>query len=250
MRRLNTVIYLITLLMILGIHRLLLSQRPETPSEKPATLRIGQWVKYQIKRYSKESDEAKPHDLSEAELVISLVATEAQGNNRYFWVEFLVNPGKEQQRVVKFMIDQEGNPFPAKLILKYGNLEAVEMDLSRWEVRTRLSREMLFNEMTRGLWVIPFTRTLPSEEELTEENISLTIDRKEIQLKCLKVSIKQPQDKVSGYIWYSDQIPLAGLVKFYLVEAEYRTIFTLTGYGTSDAKSVITESPKKLDFKE
>jgi len=247
------IVWAIAFLIILSISGFLLSQKSEEPSEKPATFSTGQWVKYEIKRYAKESDETNPRDLSLADLKISIIDKETIENEEYFWVEFLINEGKCEQRVVKFMIDREGNPYPYKLILKYGGLQAVEIDLTRWEVRTRLSREMLFNEMTRGLWVIPFTRVIPEGRKLQKENIYIQIEGKEIALECLKVFIEQPRDPEGlrgGYIWYSDQIPLGGLAKFFLAEERYRTIFLLTGYGTSGGKSVITESPRKLDFKE
>lgn len=247
--RIKWLIIILLLLFVVGeVNTVARSDAPANSEISPFT--VGQWVKYQVKRYSRESDEAKPRDLSEAELRISIVDKQTIDDEEYFWVEFMVNEGKEQQRVVKFMIDQAGTPYPAKLILKYGNLEAVEIELRRWAVRTRVAQAVLFDEMTRGLTIIPFTRSTQPEEKTTEENIIIDLEGRQKELKCIKVSIKKTRAKIKGYIWYSDEVPLAGLVKFFLTKERFRTLFLLTGYGTSGGTSVITETPKKLNFRE
>lgn len=233
-----------------GVNTITKSGSSSLPSLKLNQFAVGQWVKYQVKRYAKGSDAAKPHELSRAELKISIVDKEIIEEQEFFWVEFLINEDKEQQRVVKFMIDPTGTPAPAKLILKYGNLEAVEIELRRWAVRTRLSRAILFEEMTRGLNIIPFTRSLWDEEKATEEKIMLNLEGQAMELRCSKVSFKETRAKTSGYIWYSDQVPLAGMAKFFLIEQRFRTLFLLVGYGSTGGKSVITEPPKQLNFRE
>lgn len=223
----------------------------EAPADKAAPqFTVGQWVKYQVKRYSKESDEDKPRDLSEAELKISIVDKQVIDEQEYFWLEFLVNEGKEQQRVVKFMIDRTGKPYPAKIILKYGDLNAVEIELRRWAVRTRLAEAVLFEEMTRGLTIIPFTRSQQSGEKVTREKLSITLGERQRELECTKVSITRVRAKMRGHIWYSDKVPLAGLVKFFLTRERFRTFFLLVDYGDSGGSSVITETPKNLNFRE
>lgn len=233
------------------------TQKTELEEPPRKELSVGQWVKYSVERYSKITEDAQPHDQSRAEFVISLVNKESIDEHEYFWVEFLINEGKDQQRVVKFLVDETGKPFPHKLILKYGSLQAVEIELRRWAVRTRLPTETLFDEMTQGLNIIPFTRTIHPWEKVTKEKALVTLKGKETEFDCLKISYSVPALPIyrddggeesesfdtelktpnvcqtSGSIWYSDKIPLAGLVKFFLIEGEFRTLFRLTDYGSA-----------------
>ncbi|MDI6788723.1 MAG: hypothetical protein QME51_10165, partial [Planctomycetota bacterium] len=116
------------------------------------------------------------------------------------------------------------------------------------------TRDMLFEEMTSELNIIPFTRILSpeayDEAKAIYENLPIKIgDKKEIVLKCIKVLLKQfGAEAPEGSVWYSNAIPLAGLVKLLLVEDEYRTMILLSDYGQDGAKSCITETPIRLDF--
>ncbi|MBI4712194.1 MAG: hypothetical protein HY762_02645 [Planctomycetes bacterium] len=205
------------------------------PAQKPARavpLAIGQWVKYQVKRYQKDDPADSPSALAEAEIKVAIVSRETMRNDEeYFWVEFVINDGKEQERVIKFMIDLDGNPVAEKLILKYGRLQPVEIHLRIWETKTRITREMLF-------------------EDISQEKIPIRFpDKEETTLDCTKVLVKAPYLKVAGYMWYSDKVPLAGLVKFAFIEDKDRTMILLTDYGLTGGQTVIKEQVKKLDFK-
>jgi hypothetical protein len=186
---------------------------------------------------------------------ISIVGKKMLFDTEYLWTEFLLNQGKEEQRIVKLLISPQGEPQLERLILKYGKLPAVEIHLHLWEVKTRITKEVLFEEMTSGIHIIPFTRLLTPEiyqdSTTTYENLPVKFPgRKETTLQTLKILLKQPESKEPyGYIWYSDSIPLAGLVKLMLIEDKYHTMIFLSDYG-SDAKSSISETPKKLDFRE
>lgn len=233
-------------------------EKPAPESKKTTEFSVGQWVKYQIKRYAKETE--LPEDskgeitvLSESDLKISVVKKESVphlGTEEFVWVEFLINEDKEQERIIKFMIDQDGIPQPERLILKYGNLEAVEINLRWWEIKTRVRRSTLFEEMTERLNIIPFTRLIDPEEKVATEKIVLNLNGKETSLECIKVFFDIPDSNTTGYVWYSDQIPLAGLVKFFLMEEKYRTLILLSEYSDSGGRSVITELPKQLNFRE
>jgi len=233
-------------------------EKPAPKPEKPTEFSVGQWVKYQIKRYARETDldTNKPEGikaLSESNLKLSVIKKEIIphfGKEEFVWVEFLINENKEQERIIKFMIDKAGIPQPEVLILKYGNLEAVEINLRWWELKTRIRRSTLFEEMTGKLNIIPFTRLIDPEEETTTEKIALTLNGKETTLECIKVFFDIPDSDNFGYVWYSNQIPLAGLVKFFLVEDEYRTMILLSEYSDSGGRSVITKPTKKLNFRE
>jgi len=237
-----------------------------TAAEKKALkdrIVVGQWVKYQVKRYRKDAAENTVNALSETDIKISIVAKETVIENEYLWVEFAINEGKEEQRIVRLMVDKDGNPQAERLVLKYGKLPAVEIHLRIWEVKTRITREMLFDEMTTELNIIPFTRMLApetfDESSVSYETLPIKIGGKENALNCTRVLLKQGEpDKTdifapsasTGYIWYSDKIPLAGLVKLMLAEDKYRTMILISDYGHTNARSLIKETPTKLDFRE
>jgi hypothetical protein len=232
----------------------------KTPEDK---IIAGQWVRYQVKRYRKDSAEDTVNALSETDIKISIVGTETVVENEYLWVEFVINEGKEEQRIVKLMVDKNGNPQAERLILKYGKLPAVEIHLRIWEVKTRITREMLFDEMTSELNIIPFARMLAPEtfdqSSITYETLPIKIGGREGALNCTRVLLRQeaanepeilaPQAS-TGYIWYSDKVPLAGLVKLMVAEDKYRTMILISDYGRGGAKSLIREIPTKLDFRE
>lgn len=224
---------------------------------------VGQWVKYQVKRYRKGTAEDTVNALSETDIKISIMGKETVIENEYLWVEFDINEGKEEQRVVKLMINKNGIPQAERMVLKYGKLPAVEIHLRIWEVKTRITREMLFDEMTSELNIIPFTRMLTpetfDESSLSYETLPIKIGGKESTLNCTRVLLKQGEpDKTdifappatTGYIWYSDKVPLAGLVKLMLLEDKYRTMILISDYGGAGAPSLIKETPSKLDFRE
>ncbi|MEK7309573.1 MAG: hypothetical protein AAB038_02000 [Planctomycetota bacterium] len=224
---------------------------------------VGQWVKYRVKRYRKGAAEDTVNALSETDIKISIVAKETVIENEYLWVEFDINENKEEQRIVKLMIDKDGIPQAERLVLKYGKLPAVEIHLKIWEVKTRITREMLFDEMTSELNIIPFTRMLApetfDESSVSYETLPIKIGNKENALNCTRVLLKQDEsDKMdifapsaaTGYIWYSDKVPLAGLVKLMFAEDKYRTMILISDYGHTNAQSLITETPSKLDFRE
>ncbi|MBI5778558.1 MAG: hypothetical protein HZA49_03770 [Planctomycetes bacterium] len=230
---------------------------------KHSKLALGQWVKYQVKRYRKGVTEDTVNTLSETDIKISIIAKETVIENEYLWVEFAINEGKEEQRIVKLMVDKDGNPQAERLILKYGKLPAVELHLRIWEVKTRITREMLFDEMTSELNIIPFTRMLVPEifdqSSVTYETLPIKIGGKESTLNCTRVLLKQEAAKepgifsspaTTGYVWYSDKVPLAGLVKLMVVEDKYRTMILISDYGHANARSLIKETPTKLDFRE
>ena len=232
----------------------------KTPKDK---IVVGQWVKYQVKRYRKDTAEDTVNALSETDIKISIVDKETVIENEYLWVEFDINEDKEEQRIVKLMVDKNGNPQAERLVLKYGKLPAVEIHLRIWEVKTRITREMLFDEMTSELNIIPFTRMLApetfDESSVSYETLPIKIGGKESTLNCARVLLKQDQsDKTdifassvsTGSIWYSDKVPLAGLVKLMLIEDKYRTMILISDYGHTDARSLIKETPTKLDFRE
>jgi len=237
-----------------------------TATEKKALkdkIVVGQWAKYQVKRYRKGATEDTVNALSEADIKISIVDAETVIENEYFWVEFDINEGKEEQRVVKLMINKDGIPQAERLVLKYRKLPAVEIHLRIWEVKTRITREMLFEEMTSELNIIPFTRMLApetfNESSVSYETLPIKIGGKENTLNCARVLLKQgepdktdifAQSAATGSIWYSDKVPLAGLVKLMLVEDKYRTMILISDYGNTVTPSLITETPTKLDFRE
>ena len=226
---------------------------PLPPSKKvrrAIDLAIGQWVKYEVKRYQKDKPASDPAAVSEGELKISIVDRVTLYEEELYWVEVLLNEGKEQQRVIKFLINKEGVPQAEKLILKYGNLQAVEINLRLWAVKTRVQRELLLEEMTHNLNVIPFTRVLNPADKIGEGSIAVNLVGKETVLDCTKVSIEEPKYNISGSVWYSDKVPLAGLVKFFFIEDKYRTMILLTGYDLLTGRSIIKEKPRLLNFRE
>ncbi|MEW6025670.1 MAG: hypothetical protein AB1599_00035 [Planctomycetota bacterium] len=234
---------------------------------------VGQWARYQIRRYKKDAADDTINALSEADIKISIIGKETVIENEYLWAEFVINEGRAEQRIVRLMADREGKPAPERLVLKYGKLPAVEIHLRIWEVKTRITREMLFDEMTSELNIIPFTRILTpevfDESSVTYETLPIKIGPKETSLGCTRVLLKQegaqparPDGRsggepallapsaTTGYIWYSDKVPLAGLVKLLVTEDRYRTMILLTDYGRGGARSLIRETPAKLDFRE
>ncbi len=239
---------------------------PDKPVQKPERaipLGVGQWVKYQVKRYEKDKPEDYPTAVSDAELKLSIVDKTTLYEKELYWVEIVLNENKEPQRLIKFLINKQGSPQPEKLILKYGNLQPVEINLRIWEVKTRVNREILFEEIIHNLNIIPFTRVINPEDKIGEEQIPVNIAGQENFLNCLKVSFAEPKynpfgklravspaEPLTGAIWYSDQVPLAGLVKFFFIEDKYRTMIFLSGYDTTTGRSLINdEEILPLDFK-
>lgn len=223
---------------------------------KKDRIEVGQWVSYQVKRYRMSRPDNAPVKLPEANIKVGVVGREIIMDNEYLWVELNVNEGRENQRILKFMIDTKGNPQAEKLILKYGSLPAVEINLRIWDIKTRITREMLFDEMISELNVIPFARMLIPESFdqslISYETLPVKFpSRQEISLNCVKVSLKHSDSTMpDGYAWYSDKTPLAGLVQFMLTEAGFRTTILMQDYNHSGAQSLIRESPIKLDFRE
>lgn len=222
---------------------------PATEAKPKYSFSVGQWTSYRIRRSAKDSPETYPRNLSEATMKISIVDKQSLKDKVYYWVEYLINEGTEQQRVVKFMVDDEGNFQPVKLIMKHGKLEPVEIELRRWETRTRLTADILFHEMTSKFNIIPFTKQ--SNSGKTEDDlIQINTGGKETNLKCQKVVMGESDGGLHGTAWYAPLIPLAGLVKAFFVEGDYLISITLIDYGTNGGKSVITEEPKRLDLQE
>lgn len=249
--RIYLIFSIVFLLLVFGCNGI--SKNPAPPPSKEVKQKysflIGQWTTYQVRRYVKDSPETSPRNLSEAIIKISIVGKETVKDKNYSWVEYLINERTEQQRAVKFMIDDEGSPQPIKIIIKHGKLEPVEIELRRWETRTRLTSDTLFHEMTREFNIIPFTKKTDSAKPESDE-IQINLEGKETSLKCQRVIMGNSEAELKGYAWYTPLIPLTGLVKAFFIEDEYRTSITLTAYGNNGGKSVITENTKKLDLYE
>jgi hypothetical protein len=223
-------------------------KNPE-PTEKTTDLpvfTIGQWADYKIIRFPKESDINTNKNTLEATIKISLVGEKVIQSIRYYWVEYLINKGKEQQRIVKILIDKKGAVQPIRVITKNGKFTPVEIDLRRWETRTRLTKEMLLQELTGGFNIIPIIAPKHQEKSETEE-LSLKLEEKDSLLKCRKVNMENNQ---AGTIWYNEKIPFAGLVKAEFSDNNCKNTILLTAYGVSGAKTLIKEEPKELDFQE
>jgi hypothetical protein len=215
----------------------------------PSSFSIGESVTYRLRRYVKYESEDRPKYLSEGIVKISITGKALWKDNEFYWVEYVINDATDQQRVFKFMVDEKGNPQPFKLIIKFNNMQAVEIELKRWEVRTRLTVESLFYEMTRSIPPIPFTQPEHSGKK-EKDKVQINVNGKEDWLKCDKVNLIPDEDGYEGAIWYAPQLPFAGLVKALLYEENYRTQIILMSYQTSGAETVITEQTKRLDFQE
>jgi hypothetical protein len=223
---------------------------------KKDRISVGQWVKYQVKRYRKEQMNSTPVALAEAVIKISVVSREVVLQNEYFWVELAINEGRSNQRIVKMLMDKSSNPQAERLVLKYEKLPAVEVPLRVWEVKSRITREMLLDEMTANLYIIPFVRILfPEafdESSVSYESLPVTFPSKEFfSLSCIRVALKQPGASApDGFVWYSDKLPMAGLVQFMFDDGKFRTVILAQDYDYTGARSLITEVPVKLDFRE
>ncbi|MFA5793919.1 MAG: hypothetical protein WC980_02445 [Candidatus Brocadiia bacterium] len=245
---------------------------------------VGQWVQYHINRYDIDKSETNKDNLSstsEADIKMSITGRQTLYEQELFWVELAVNHGKESQRIVRFLADSKGTPQPEKIIVKHGQLPAVEMNLRIWEIKTRITREKLLAEMLGKLNLIPLTRleildkpivpdktsneanpkaenktSVAGEPEISGgKTISITItSQPDIKsLACTKLVTNQPEIGLSSESLYSKIIPLSGLARLEMMQDSTRkktqTIITITDFGLAGAESLINEKTRQLDFK-
>lgn len=262
-------------LLIAGLSYISLSADQETkPPSPPAEqskskITAGEWVRYRIKRQEQEKGDSDPSGilgtsgelLSEAtaELKISITGKQTLYDQEYFWVEYVINEGAESQRIVKILVDDNGIPQAEKVIAKHGLMPAVEMNLRLWEVKTRITREKLLDDMMSKFNLIPLTRRVtPTPDKtdiLPEKSISVTITSKpDIKsLACFNLITSRPEIGLSSESFYAKEIPLAGLAMLEMIQGsatkETRTIISIIDFGVTGAESLITKKPKQLDFK-
>ncbi len=207
-------------------------------------LTAGAWVKYQIKRVQEGSAGFKTIWTSD----IKMTVTDQEPGNK-FWLELVVNENEDYQKVFRFLVDEGGQPLPERLVIKRGKLNAVEMDLALWSLKTEIPAEELLKEAIGHFWRIPFPYVLKQTKAVARDKLNLVIKGQNEIFACQRYISDQVIVGAGAKVWLTNEVPLAGVAKMLLVEDGYQTLFRLVGYGTN-GRSIIKERPTQLSFKE
>ena len=82
---------------------------------------------------------------------------------------------EDYQKVFRFLVDEAGQPLPERLVIKRGKLNAVEMDLSLWSLKTDIPAEELLKEAIGHFWRIPFPYVLKQTKAVARDKLNLVI---------------------------------------------------------------------------
>lgn len=229
-----------------------------------STLRVGSWVKYHITRSQKRG--AGLQKIWESNIKITSLgpaSVEAKDKKREIehriWLELVVNEGKSHQKIIRFLVDEQGRSVPERLVIKHGSLPAAEIDLVLWAAKANLKPEQLFNDfMQNYLFLIgPLSQIHTREEEIGTETVRLSVNYRETSIKSTKFKVTNLPPHHIEKRWYAvptkrkwDRVPFSGLVKIVSQEDLYHTRVILKAYDQIGGKTLITEEPVVLDFKE
>jgi hypothetical protein len=236
----------------------------------PQLLTPGAYLKYQVKRIKEETTGVKT--IWTSDLKMTIVGKEERGKKKeeratYYWLELVVNEGKDYQKVFRFLVNELGEPQPERLIIKRGILNAVEMDLSLWASKTGILPEQFLKETIGHFYLVSFPAQLgvgaglvPAQEggrpqgsplpTPVSEKITLSIKDKTESFTCLRYKSEKVVTGATAKIWTSQKIPVSNVAKMILLEDGYQTLFSLVDYGTKGGVSVIKETPTPLAFRE
>jgi hypothetical protein len=224
----------------------------DTPSNPSATLTPGSWLKYQVKRVKEETTGFKT--VWNSELKVTVTGTEKIGSKKnaqtYYWLELVINEGRDYQKLFRFLINEAGQVQPEKLIIKRGVLNAVEMNLNVWSAQTGIPAEQILQETIGQFWFVPFPGQLAEPPANNPETISFNIKDKTESFKCLKYVTNRVLVNSTVKVWYTTQLPIPAMAKMLIIEDGYQTLFNLSDYGLQGGRSVLKEYPAMLNFKE
>jgi hypothetical protein len=223
------------------------SPESETPGFLP--LAPGAWAKYQVKRVKEETTGIKTIWTSDIKVTVTGQERSDAGGPKY-WLELVVNEGKDYQKVFRFMVNENGEPQPERLVVKRGVLNAVEMDLNLWAMETGISAEEMLKESIGHFWFMPFPYLFSEETKSVPEKINLMIKGNRESFSCSRYISKKVMPEVTAKVWLCHQVPVAGVAKMILLEEGYQTLFSLEDFGAKDGRSIIKERPTALSFKE
>lgn len=184
----------------------------------PSPWAAGQWATYEMKS-SKEQFKIK----------YSITGTELVDGKTYYWFETRIDM-ENQTNIIKMLMAMEDSE-PKRIIMKSNKEPAIDMT-------DTFKRNMQMTE-NHGKPLIH------SEEDILKGYIgieSVTVPAGTFQ------SIKSRATEQSGVefteIWVSEKIPVIGMVK----ASGKDNSLVLTAYGTSGAKTDITETPQKFEI--
>jgi len=216
-------------------------------------LTTGAWVKYQIKRVQEGSAGFKTIWTSDIKMTVTGLSRNGTGRDQEpgnkFWLELVINENEDYQKVFRFLVDEAGQPLPEKLVIKRGKLNAVEMDLALWSLKTDIPAEELLKEAIGHFWRIPFPYVLKQTKAVARDKVNLVIKGQNETFTCQRYISNQVLADAGAKVWLTNQVPLAGVAKMLLIEEGYQTLFRLVGSGTN-GRSIIKERPTQLGFKE
>ena len=179
---------------------------------------VGQWASYNMKS-----------DKQNMNIKYSIVGTEVVDGKTCYWFETSMDT-KEGKMIMK-MLMSPGDSEVKRMIMKHGNDQAMEMT-------------GMMNMGRRGMQKPP----VHSDSDINSGIVgveSITVPAGTFMATHAKGKSKKGNE--SWEAWVSPKVPILGAVK---AEGSGDTNYTLTltKYGTSGAKSEITETPKKFEM--
>ncbi|MCK4909138.1 MAG: hypothetical protein KAS70_04510 [Planctomycetes bacterium] len=211
----------------------------------------GSWLKYDIIKLQRTGPSFKKTLTSR----IKITALEQKSRRgKQTWLELVANEGKESQKIVCFPVNNQGQPIIEKLWVKPDVMPTAEIPLSIWSRKTNLTPEQVFKNFTETLMILPVSQTHDNEIFIESEKITLFRNNRKTYIDCDKYRVKNTGTNRIEKRWYArlggPEIPLSGLVKLMIIEGDRHTLIILNSYGDKNGKSLITEKPMVLDFRE
>ncbi len=193
----------------------------------------GSWAKY-------HTDEI--NDNEEGDFQISIVGMEKCGTTNCTWfeMEFWKKSGDHDimKYLVKGTLDKGSGTF--SIITKHNDEQATELIFDIPEDTTRKDETQTVEKTNTNIEDFQPTSFSDDEGEWKMDKQTITVPAGTFE--CIHTTYIKKDTKEKAEIWHSTKVPVTGLVKMKSADGEMK----LLAYGTSGAKSAITEKPKQI----
>jgi len=196
----------------------------------------GAWAKY-------NTDEINGNE--EGDFQISIVGMEKCGNTNCTWFEMEFWKKAGDHDIMKYLMKgnlDKGQSGTFSIITKHNDEQATELIFDIPEDTTRKQEADADSLAKTDVDITDFHPTSFSDAEGEWKMDKQTITVPAGTFECIHTTYIKKDTKEKAEVWHSTKVPVTSIVKMKSEDGEMK----LLAYGTSGAKSAITEKPKQI----
>ena len=205
-------------------------------SPERTSFKNGAWVEYKMTGEDKSES---------GRMKFSLVGDENCGGQKCHWFEIEVWNDNGDHNISKMLIKgdfSKGENKTLSIITKSNDEPAYEFEFNIPQDTSYEKSQASANDEKDN--------SHKSNYQVGDENTDVKFDEQTITVpagtfKCKHITTIDKRTNEKSEMWFSEKVPLVNIVK---MKSEDMSM-ELLKYGTSGAKSAITETPKKIDFR-